>query len=439
MKYHQITPATGEPIYPQAVVLMDPDSGNSIRRGPKIATRGVKIDTGGSSAYVAIPNTSTGAAPSAIRLAATAACYARLGPTSEASLAIAAAGSGYVSGETVTVSGGTFSAAMTATVATAKLISASLVTAGTGYAKDDIITANGGTAATKATLTVSATQLVSANLNAAGTGYTPGNVITTAGGTASTHAALTVATTKVVSATVDTAGASGTDGTATVTGTTGTGVKFTATVTITAGAIASVDSIATGGAYTTNPTAIAAEPVTGGDLVGAILTVVMGVNTVTISAAGTYTVNSAALTQNGATSPAGGTGATFNGASYGVKTFTVSEAGIYSVTAANLWQTSVAPTGGSGVTFDTASWGVLTATVVNPGAYTVDPSNPVSTTSNLAGTGATFTATMITGAAAGDILITPYESITLDAVGFDHVAVIQVSGAGVLQISPIEN
>jgi hypothetical protein len=81
----------------------------------------------------------------------------------------------------------------------------------------------------------------------------------------------------------------------------------------------------------------------------------------------------------------------------------------------------------------------LTATVVNPGAYTADPTNPVSTTSNLAGTGATFTATMITAAAAGDILITPYEALVIDAIGFARVAAIQVSGAGVLQISPLEN
>ena len=362
MKYHQITPATGEPIYPQAVVLMDPDSGNSIRRGPKIATRGVKIDTGGSSAYVAIPNTSTGAAPSAIRLAATAACYARLGPTSEASLAIAAAGDGYVSGETITVSGGTFSAAMTATVATAKLISTSLATAGTGYKVNDIITAAGGTAATKATFTVTHTEAVSATVVAGGTGGTPGAV--------------------------------------TLTGTTGTGTKFQATGTIGGdGILAGALVVTVAGDYTADLNNAAVEPVTAtASLIGCMVSVGLG-----------------------------------------VKTFAISEAGIYSVTSGNLWQTSVAPTGGSGVTFDTASWGVLTATVVNPGAYTVDPSNPVSTTSNLAGTGATFTATMITGAAAGDILITPYESITLDAVGFDHVAAIQVSGAGVLQISPLEN
>jgi hypothetical protein len=35
--------------------------------------------------------------------------------------------------------------------------------------------------------------------------------------------------------------------------------------------------------------------------------------------------------------------------------------------------------------------------------------------------------------------VTPQESVTLDATGFDHVAAIQVSGAGVLQVAPIEN
>lgn len=328
----------------------------------KIAAHGVKLDTGGSSAYAVIPNTLSGLAPNAVRLAATAACYARMGKPSEASVAVADAGDGYVSGETITVSGGTFSAAMTATVATAKLISTSLATPGTGYKVNDIITAAGGTAATKATLTVTHTKAVSATVVAGGTGGTPGAV--------------------------------------TLTGTTGTGTKFQATGTIGGdGILAGALVVTVAGDYTADLNNAAVEPVTAtASLIGCMVSVGLG-----------------------------------------VKTFTISEAGIYSVTSANLWQTSVAPTGGTGVTFNTASWGVLTATVVNPGAYTADPTNPVSTTSNLAGTGATFTATMITAAAAGDILITPYESLVIDAIGFARVAAIQVSGAGVLQISPLEN
>ena len=46
---------------------------------------------------------------------------------------------------------------------------------------------------------------------------------------------------------------------------------------------------------------------------------------------------------------------------------------------------------------------------------------------------------MITAAAAGDMLIKPGDAVILDARGFDHVAAIQVTAAGILQVSPLEN
>lgn len=327
-----------------------------------VAVKGVIITTGGSSATVAIPNALNGYSPQRIRLAATAACYARLGTPSEASVAVADAGDGYVSGEILTVAGGTFSTAMRATVATAKLISTSLATAGTGYKVNDIITAAGGTAATKATFTVTHTEAVSATVVAGGTGGTPGAV--------------------------------------TLTGTTGTGTKFQATGTIGGdGILAGALVVTVAGDYTADLNNAAVEPVTAtASLIGCMVSVGLG-----------------------------------------VKTFTISEAGIYSVTSTTLWQTSVAPAGGTGVTFSTASWGVLTATVSEVGAYTADPSNPVSTTSNLAGTNATLTVTMITAASAGDLMIPAGASCIVNAHGFDHVSAIQVTAAGVLQISPIED
>ena len=116
---------------------------------------------------------------------------------------------------------------------------------------------------------------------AAGTGYVPGDTITDG------NVVMTVYETKVVSATVASGGSGGstntaaTSGTCTVTGTTGVseGNFFQASVTITAGVVTAVSSISRSAAYTTNPTAIATEPVTGcSSLAGAALNVVMGVN-----------------------------------------------------------------------------------------------------------------------------------------------------------------
>lgn len=194
-------------------------------------------------------------------------------------------------------------------------------------------------------------------------------------------------------------------------------------------------SLTTPGSYTVNGTTYT---VTGGAGTGATLnTPVHGVDTFTVTNRGDYTVKGTNITQNGATAPAGGTGFTASAPLWGPKTWTYSEAGVYSVTSATLTQFDVAPAGGTGATFKTASYGVVTVNVTDPGAYTVNPSNPVATTG--AGTGATFTVTWSTAAVAGDILVTPYEAVVLDAVGFDYVAAIQVASAGILCVSPIEN
>lgn len=416
---------------------------------PCVAVRGTAITTGASAATGAIKDTLAGTPPNRVRLAATAACYARLGTPAEGSAAMAAAGSGYAIGELITLAGGTYTDPMVLSVATGKLVSTALNALGSGYDAGQVITLAGGTAATKATLTLTHVQLASTALNAAGTGYAPNNVITTAGGTG-TAATLNVATTKVVSATVAAAGSGdlGDGAGVIVEGTTGTGTKFQASVTIAANAIASVQSISLAGSYTVNPTAIANEPVTyisgassGTTLTGAQLSVVMGVDTVTVVTRGDYTVISAALTQNGATVPAGGTGATFQTSSFAPLTWTVSEAGSYSVLPASFTQDgATAPAGGTGATFNAASFGVATVTVSDPGAYTAEPSNPVTQGSaSASGINATFTVTWATAAAAGDMLIAPGDAMIVDAVGFDHVSAIQVTGAGVLVVTPLEN
>jgi hypothetical protein len=328
---------------------------------PALIARGVAITTSGSTAYKAIPNCSNGDAPNRVRLAATAACYARMGTPVEAVVVDSAAGSGYFVGDTITLTGGTFSTPMKLNVLTAALVSA-----------------------------------VAANT---GTGWVPADTVTLAGGTAATKAILTVTHTRVSGATIVAAGTLGTPGAATVTGTTGTGTPFQATVTISAGGvITSVNSISVPGDYTVNPTDVTIEPVTGGSLSGATLALAIAPLTTTLSVAGNYSATPTTFTQ-----------------------FATSGSG-------------------TGATFGTPLFGVLTAGVTDPGAYTVDPSNPVAQgSSSGAGTSATFTTTMITAAAAGDMLVTPNEALVVDAVGFDHVAAIQVTAGGILSVSPIEN
>lgn len=250
---------------------------------PKIYTKGVTITTGGTAVAVGIPNKSDGLAPNYVRLASTAACYARLGAPSEQAAVVATAGTGYVSGEQITLAGGTFTQALVLQAATLKLLSAAVLNAGTGYAPADTITLAGGTSSVKAILTV------------------------------------------------DTVGGSGE-----------------------------------------------------------------------------------------------------------VATFTVSTAGDYSVTTDTFTQFA---TSGSGIdaTFDTGVFGLITVSVATNGAYTVYPTNPVAQGSTTGvGTGADFTVTWATAAAAGDILIYPGDALVIGAAGFDTVSAIQVTAAGVLQISPID-
>lgn len=85
--------------------------------------------------------------------------------------------------------------------------------------------------------------------------------------------------------------------------------------------------------------------------------------------------------------------------------------------------------------------GVATVNVASAGAYSSLPSNPVSqgSVSPAGGTGATFTMTWATAAAAGDLLIQPNYFVDIVTASMTTVSAIQVTSAGVLQISPIEN
>lgn len=154
-----------------------------------------------------------------------------------------------------------------------------------------------------------------------GTGYVPGDTITPAGGTTTINPLFTVRSTQVKTAATNAAGSGGINGSCTLTGTTGVpaNAHFQVTATIAAGAISAIGSIITPGYYTTNPTSIAAEPVTSNcGLTGATLTLTMGTNVVAVTTPGAYSVapcspatfGCAAVLTQGSTSGAG-SGATF--------------------------------------------------------------------------------------------------------------------------------
>lgn len=171
--------------------------------------------------------------------------------------------------------------------------------------------------ATNVFSTIPTTTLSARGVNAvatAGTGYVPNDDITLAGGTTygTQKAHVQVGATLVVSATVAAGGSGGTPGTKTVLGTTGVGTPFQASVTVSGGgAITAVLSILVGGVYTTNPVNIASEPVIGAGLVGAKLSVVMGVQQAgVVFPGGAYSVApSNPVAQDSTTGI--GTGATF--------------------------------------------------------------------------------------------------------------------------------
>lgn len=148
---------------------------------------------------------------------------------------------------------------------------------------------------------------------AAGTGYAPGDVVVLAGGTNTVPAELTVSATQAISATIVAGGTTAhADGSAQVIGTTGTGTKFVLNVTITGGTISAIGGVATAGAYTVNPTAIANEPVAGVSftITGAVVDVVMGVLSGTVLYPGAYTATPSNPVSQASTTGSG-TGATW--------------------------------------------------------------------------------------------------------------------------------
>lgn len=239
------------------------------------------------------------------------------------------------------------------TVSSNTLQAATAVNSGvvSSYAPGDYVTLAGGTFSIPAQVQVLTTVLLSATLSAPGTGYAPGDHITLAGGAQTSPAIMNVTATQVVSASVAAGGTGGTNGTATVTGTTGTGTKFQANVTISGNAITAVNSLTLPGAYTVSPTNLNAEPVTGGGLTGATLKIAMGVQAVSVFAGGVFTANPPGLSFTQASTTGSGTGATFAFGIFGINTLSISNPGAYTVAPSSPASQVSTTGGGLGVTF----------------------------------------------------------------------------------------
>lgn len=143
--------------------------------------------------------------------------------------------------------------------------------------------------------------------------YAPNDTLTAVGGTCTTEPTFTVSATKVLSvASIASQGSGGTpNATITVVGTTGGGTKFQASVTLNSGGgIQTVNSVTYAGIYITNPTNVANEPVTGGNVVGGALALNMGLLDVAVATRGlcaSTPSNPVATTDSGS-----GTGGTLN-------------------------------------------------------------------------------------------------------------------------------
>ena len=89
----------------------------------------------------------------------------------------------------------------------------------------------------------------------------------------------------VISATVHAGGSGGTNGVVTITGTSETGTKFKANGTISGGALTGPLTIARAGdCYTVQPTSLTAEPVSGGGLSGAQVSLTMTGDSINLTA-----------------------------------------------------------------------------------------------------------------------------------------------------------
>ncbi len=309
------------------------------------------------------------------------------------------------------------------------------------YTAGDTVTLTGGTFSTAAVLLLHSTSIVSLAINARGTGYKGGDVITLAGGSPTIAGRVVVTTTRVLSATLVDAGAGLTNGAAVATGTTGSGTRFQINVTIAGGIVTVVGAFVTQGSYTTNPANLAAEPLSFSFTAGGrepTLSLVMEIATVALTVPGSYTVNSAALTQ--ASTTGSGTGATFNLAVFGPNALTVATPGSYTVIPGNPVAQGSSSGAGVGATFNlvwvgasalvTGDWvaiaGMQGMTQLNSGTYVVNVAGSVLSLFDVYGNpiDSTGFGTYTGGGTASRIytLATPYSEQDLDYLKFTQSA-----------------
>lgn len=221
------------------------------------------------------------------------------------------------------------------------------------YAPGDIVVPAGGTFDTPAQLLVDTTELVSIQGGVgAGISYAPGDTVTLYGGVAITQPVVTVTTTQVSVAQVANAGTGGAAGSAVVTGTTGTGTKFSLNVTIVSGAIAQILGFVDHGAYTVNPTALGAEPVTGGGLAGATISIAMVPKDLAVTTAGEFTANPPGGNMYQLSTSGAGLGATFVNGLFGPDAISIPAIGNYSVFPTNPADQAETSGAGAGATFN---------------------------------------------------------------------------------------
>ncbi|HYE86448.1 MAG TPA: hypothetical protein VEA16_08845 [Vicinamibacterales bacterium] len=262
--------------------------------------------------------------------------------------------------------------------------------AGSGYLIGDVLQLSGGTSTTAATITVSRVGAASAVTSAAGSGYSPSETITLTGGTFTSAAVLTITNTKLVSVELDNAGSGYVaDEVITLSATGGTMTTPATIRVLTVGGSGEIltFSVQSGGVFTANSTSFSQASTTGAGTGASFDTPLFGVNVVSATTPGAYSVLPSNPVAQGSTSGTG-TGATFTTTFGKVATYSLTTAGNYSVIPAD----AVATTGGtgSGATAN-VDWGILSITVTAGGSgYTSAPTVTFS-----AGSGAAATAVLI--------------------------------------------
>jgi len=206
------------------------------------------------------------------------------GADSVSSVSVTNAGSAYTGIPTISFTG---DGAAAAAAAVMKALTGIIAAAGTGYVPADTITLFGGTHSIAAILTVATTRLVTTNINAAGTGYLVGDTITLAGGTHSAAAVVTVASVSsgaVSSFSITTPG-SYTVNSATFTQASTSGIGTGATFNSSAFGVNTV-TVSTAGSYTVLPGTPVQQDTSSGSGTGATFTLTWGVLSVTVTNGG---------------------------------------------------------------------------------------------------------------------------------------------------------